>query len=106
MIVTCECENCLLKDLGVNRNQRVKTIDGPEHFYVSLSCNHLHPGKIIHSFNCDKCKNKVICRIFKDGDIEGNNLIEYYLSGMNIECSRKLNKDAFQAILQCKGYME
>ena len=91
MIVTGECENCLLKDLCVNRNQRLKNIDGPEHFYVQLSCNHLHAGKIFHYFNCDKCKNKVICKIFKDGDIEGNRLIDYYLSGMNIECNRKLN---------------
>ena len=106
MIVTCECNNCLLKDLCINRNQRLKNIDGPEHFYVQLSCNHLHPGKIIQSFNCGKCKNKPICRVFQAGDISGNRHIDKYLSTMNIICSEKLNKDAFQAVLQCKGYME
>ena len=47
MIVKCECKNCLLEDLCVNRNQRLKNIDGLEQVYVQLSCNHLHPGKII-----------------------------------------------------------
>lgn len=106
MIVTYECNNCLLKDLCVNRNQRLKNIDGPEHFYVQLSCNHLHPGKIIQSFNCSKCKNKPVCGVFQEGDISGNRRIDKYLSVMNIVCSEKLNKDAFQAVLQCKGYME
>lgn len=106
MIVTCECNNCLLKELCINRNQRLKTIDGPEHFYVQLSCNHLHPGKIIQSFNCNKCKNKLVCKIFADGNIPGNRLVDHYLSSVTLECDRKLNKDAFQAILQCKGYME
>lgn len=106
MIVTCECENCLLKDLCINRNQRLKSIEGPEHFYVQLSCNHLHPGKVFHYFKCDKCKNKSICKIFKNGDIGGNSLIDYYLSDMNRECGNKLNKNAFEAILCCRGYME
>lgn len=106
MIVSCECNSCLLKDLCVNRNQGLKNINGPEHFYVQLSCNHLHPGKIIQSFNCSKCKNKPVCKIFEDGNTPGNRLIDHYLSNMNIKCSRKLNKDAFQAVLQCKGYME
>ena len=106
MIVTCECNNCLIKDLCVNRNQRLKDIDGLEQFYVQLSCNHLHPGKIIQSFNCSKCKNKPVCRVFQAGETSGNRHIDEYLSAVNLECHSKLNKDAFQAVLQCKGYME
>ena len=106
MIVTCECNNCLLKDLCINRNQRLKAIDGPEHFYVQLSCNHLHAGKVFHYFNCDKCKNKSICKIFKDSKQAGNTLIDFYLGNMVEECNKKLNKNAFEAILCCKGYME
>ena len=106
MIVKCECKNCFLEDLCVNRNSRLTKIDGLEQFYVELSCNHLHPGKIIQSFNCSKCKNKPICRVFQVDEISGNRHIDRYLSAMNIECNHNLNKDAFQAVLQCKGYME
>lgn len=106
MIVTCECNNCLLTDLCINRNLRLTKIEGLEQFYVQLSCNHLHPGKIIQSFNCSKCKNKPICRVFQAGEISGNQHINGYLSAVNLECNRKLNKNAFQVILQCKGYSE
>lgn len=106
MIVSCECNSCFLKDLCVNRNTKLTDISGLEQFYVILSCNHLHPGKIIQPFNCSKCKNKPICRVFQAGEISGNQHIDKYLSAMNIECCRKLNKNAFQAILKCKGYSE
>ena len=102
MIVKCECSNCLLKELCINRNQRLTNIKGLDQFYVQLSCNHLYPGKIIPSFNCSNCKNKPVCRVFQAGEISGNQHIDKYLSAMNIECFQKLNKDAFQAVLQCK----
>ena len=106
MIVKCECEICLLKDLCVNRNQRLKNIEGLDQFYVQLSCNHRLSGKIIQSFNCSKCRNKPICKVFQVSEISGNQLLDKHLSAMNLECSRKLNKGAFQATLQCKGYEE
>lgn len=107
MIVTCECDNCLLKELCVNRNTKLTKMDGPEHFYVQLSCNHLHPNKIIKSFDCDRCKNKAVCKIFnKKSDQEGNATIDTYKSSMVKWIRYRTNKDAFQAILQCKGYAE
>ena len=107
MIVTCECNSCLLKDLCVNRNTKLTKIDGPDHLYVQLSCNHLYPGKIIQSFNCDRCKNKPICKIFnKKSDQEGNATIDTYKTNMEIWVEYRTNKGAFTPVLHCKGYME
>lgn len=107
MIVTCECNNCLLKDLCVNRNTKLTKMDGPDHFYVQLSCNHLHPDKIIKYFDCDKCKNKPICKIFnKKSDIDGNTEILLYKSNMVTYVRDRTNRGAFNPVLHCKGYVE
>lgn len=106
MIVTCECNTCLLKDLCVNRNTKLTKMEGPDHLYVQLSCNHLHPDKIIKYFDCSKCRNKAVCKIFKESEQKGNATIDTYKSNMNIWVRYRTNKGAFNPVLHCKGYME
>ena len=107
MIITCECDSCLLKDLCVNRNTKLTKMDGPDYLYVQLSCNHLHPNKIIKSFECSKCKNKAICKIYnKKSDIDGNTEILFYRSNMATYVHGRTNEGAFNPLLHCRGYME
>ena len=105
MIVTSECNNCLLKDLCVNRNQTLENIEGHEWFYVTLICKHKHINKIVERFDCDKCKNKPICKVHNEKLVSADAI----LIGRRNEIKDAMNKlphpDAFDAVLCCKGYM-
>lgn len=105
MIVTCECSTCLLNDLCINRNQTLANIEGPEWFYVTLVCKHKHLNKIVERFDCDKCKNKPICRTHNMDGV----LADAMLACCRIDIKNAMNKlpypDAFDAVLCCKGYM-
>lgn len=105
MIVTCECRTCLLKDLCLNANIEFTDLEGPEYLYITLNCNHKYQDKVFNYFDCSKCKNKAICKTFKDGDIEGNRYLDRWKSKIVTECRKKLNDNAFEVIVCCKGYM-
>lgn len=104
MIVKCECNDCYLKDLCINKNLKLARLEGPEYLYVQLSCNHLHRGKKFQYFNCSKCINKPICKVFKDGDVEGYRYLDEIKSYSTTYCTNRLNKGAFEVIIECRGY--
>ena len=108
MIVSCECNNCLLKDLCTKRNYLVQDFEsnwGDKFMYVTLKCKHLHPNVQTDGFDCSKCKNKPICAVQNHKQFKP----EEYLWEINYEvktkCIGKLPADAFHVILCCKGYM-
>lgn len=106
MIVSCECNTCLLNELCVNRNRRLTDIEGREYLYVTLTCKHKHPNKEVTKFDCDKCKNKAICRVHHEPLVSPDIFFATIRNDIKIAMSRKLpNADAFEATLCCKGYM-
>lgn len=105
MIVTCECETCLLKELCINRNQRLKSIEGHEWFYVTLTCKHKNPDKVIDPFDCDKCKNKPICKVHNEKLVRPDIILACRRNEIKYAMDKLPNPDAFTATLCCKGYM-
>lgn len=105
MIVTCECENCLLKELCINRNQRLKSIEGHDWFYVNLICKHKYPDKVIDKFDCDKCINKPICRVHHEALIRSDIILATCRNDIKKALYKLPDQDAFEAVLCCKGYM-
>lgn len=105
MIVSCECETCLLKELCINRNQRLKSIEGHDWFYVTLICKHKHPNKVVNRFDCDKCKNKDICKVHHEKLVSADVILACRRNEMNDAMKKLPNPDAFEALLCCKGYM-
>ena len=103
MIVSCECESCILKELCVNRNQRLRNIEGHEGFYVNLICKHKHPDKIVDRFDCDKCKNKPICKIHAEKLVSSDVILACRRNEIKEAMKKFLNPDAFEAVLCCKG---
>ena len=71
----CECESCLLKELCINRNQRLKSIEGHDWFYVTLICKHKNPNTEIDRFDCNKCKNKSVCKVHVNQTLDSSILL-------------------------------
>ena len=105
MIISCECETCLLKDLCVNRNQQLKNIEGHEWFYVTLICKHKRPDKVVERFDCNKCKNKSICRVHAEKLVSSDTILACRRNEIKEAMKKLPNPDAFEAVLCCKGYM-
>lgn len=105
MIVSCECESCLLNDLCINRNRTLKDIEGHEWFYVILVCKHKHFNKIIEHFNCDKCKNKPICKVHNEKLVSADTMLADRRNEVKDAMNKLPHSNAFDAVLCCKGYM-
>ena len=105
MIVSCECNTCLLKDLCINRNRSLDEIEGHEWFYVMLVCKHKRPDKRIEHFDCNKCKNKSICKVHHEKLISADVILSCRRIEIKEAMKKLPNPDAFEAELCCKGYM-